>query len=122
MFKRELKNFNSQCFRENLHQSFQNFFDQNNDINLNNFNKVFSDFADLLNNLINYYAPLKKISRRQCKSKLKSWITRGVFTLLNIYKGYINLNGSSEQKCYYKEYANKLTKVKLISKTTLSSK
>ena len=37
MFEQELKTFNSQSVLENLHQSFQYYFDQNNDINLNDF-------------------------------------------------------------------------------------
>ena len=46
MFEQELKTFNSQSVLENLHQSFQYYFDQNNDINLNNFNEIFSDFDE----------------------------------------------------------------------------
>ena len=53
----------------------------------------------------------------QRKLELKPWITRGVFTAIKhkqkIYKSLF-LTVSSEQKCYYKHYANKLNKVKFI--------
>ena len=47
------------------------FLYQNNDINPSNFNMIFSDFVELLKKLFDHHTTLKKLSRKQSKSKLK---------------------------------------------------
>ena len=75
---------------------------------------TFNDFIKIVN-----YAPLKKISRRQRKLKLKPWITRGLLiSIKHKKKLYLShfINGNTEKRNFYKKYANKLNKIKFISK------
>ena len=71
MYKRDLLNFNVENFCEDLHKSILNFFPQDNAINLNNLNMIFNNFINIVKTAIDYYAPLKKLSRRQRKLQLK---------------------------------------------------
>ena len=54
------------------------FLNNNCDVNPTNFNNLFSDFNNIIKSIIDFDAPLKKLSRNQLKLKLKPWITRGL--------------------------------------------
>ena len=77
MYKRDLLNFNAENFCEDLHKSILNFFPQDNAINPNNLNMIVNNLINIVKTAFYNYAPLKKLSRRQRKLKLKPWITRG---------------------------------------------
>ena len=116
LYKRDLLNFNAENFCEDLHKSMQIFFPQDNAINSNNLNKIFSDFIKIVKTAIDNYAPLIKLSRRQRKLKLKPWITRGLLiSIKHKKKLYLShfINRNTEKRNFYKKYANKLTKIKL---------
>ena len=121
IYKRDLLNFNAENFCEDLHKSKLNFFPQDNAINPNNLNMIFNSFINIVKTAIDNYAPLKKLSRRQCKLKLKPWITRGLLiSIKHKQKLYLFhfINGNTEKRNFYKKYANKLNKIKFISKQT----
>ena len=119
MYKRDLLNFNAENFCEDLHKSILNFFLQDNAINPNNLNMIFNNFINIVKTAIDNYAPLQKLSRRQRKLKLKPWITRGLLiSIKHKQKLYLShfINGNTEKRNFYKKYANKLNKIKFISK------
>ena len=80
-------------------------------INPNNFNMIFSDFIKTAKTAIDNYAPLKKLSGRQRKLKLKQWITRGLLISikrkLKLYLSHF-INEDADQREFYKKYANRL--------------
>ena len=115
MHKRDLLNFNAENFCEDLHKSIINFFPQDNAINPNNLNMIFNNFINIVKTAIDNYAPLKKLSRRQRKLKLKPWITRGLLiSIKHKQKLYLShfINGNTEKKNFHKKYSNKLNKIK----------
>ena len=73
-------------------------------------------------NAIDTHAPLKVLSRKQRKLKLKPWITKSILVYIkkkqNFFKSHF-LNGSDAHKQFYTKYTNKLTKLKFASKKTL---
>ena len=72
---------------------FVSFFKNNCDVNPSNFNNLFSDCINIIKSIINFHAPLKKLSRKQLKLKLKPWITKGLFKN-SFYKSRIHLDFS----------------------------
>ena len=80
-------------------------------INPNNFNMIFNDFIKTAKTAIDNHAPLKKLSGRQRKLKLKPWITRGLLISikrkLKLYLSHFT-NEDADQREFYKKYANRL--------------
>lgn len=119
VFQRNLLNFNREKFCEKLQHSLLDFFHSLNVINPINFNIVFGDFIDIIAKTIDLHAPNRKLSRKERKLKSKPWITNTLLaSIKNKQKLYIThfLKGNTEQKSYYKKYANKLNKVKAAAK------
>ena len=79
---------------------------------------VFNDFINIVKTAIDNYAPLKKLSCRQRKQKLKPWITHGLLISIKhkqrLYLSHF-INGNTEKRNFYKKYANKLNTIKFIS-------
>ena len=118
MYKRDLLNFNAENFCEDLPKSILIFFPQDNAINPNNLNIISNNFINIVKTAIDNYAPLKKLSRRQRKLKLKPWITRGLLiSIKHKQKLYLShfINGNTEKRNFYKKYANELNKINFIS-------
>ena len=62
---------------------------------------IFNNFINIVKTAIDNHAPLKKLSRRQRKLKLKPWITRGLlFSIKHKQKLYLShfINGNTEKK------------------------
>ena len=92
---------------------------QNFDINLENICISFIDgFADIAN----VHAPLKRLSRRQQKQKLKPWQTKAILmsfkTKNKLYTKCYKQN-NPELIAYYKKYLNTLNFIKRLAKKTL---
>ena len=105
LYKRDLLNFNAENFCEDLHKSIQNFFPQDNAINSNNLNMIFSNFIKIVKTAIDNYAPQMKLSRRQRNFKLKPWITRGLLISIKYkQKLYLShfINGNTEKTNFHK--------------------
>ena len=81
----------------------------------NSFNKL----VDCITRVIDKHAPLQKASRSQKRILQKPWLTKGLLTSIKtkqmMYKNYF-LSGNDLEKSLYKVYANKLTRVKNLSK------
>ena len=85
----------------------------------NEVDKLFLNFIKLVSATINKHAPLTKTSRRKRILMNKPWITKGILVSIRPQQLlYINFlkNGTEIEKILYKTYANKLTKVKALSK------
>ena len=89
------------------------------DLNISNVNNVFDEILEIISSTINTHAPLKLASRKKQKISSKPWLTKGIIKSIRhkqfIHKSFY-LSGSDQQKLFYRRYANKLTKVKQLSK------
>ena len=83
------------------------------------FNEHFNDLMNAIIAIIDEHAPMQKISRKQKRIKLNPWLTEGLLSSIKhkqkLYRTHF-LKGDSTDKCFYKKYANKLTRVKTLSK------
>jgi len=81
---------------------------------------LYSDFADIFCNVLNSHAPLKQTSRKDLKFKNKPWLTSGIIksikTKNKLFKDCYKSN-DPYLVCKYKQYTNKLTKIKNAAKT-----
>ena len=55
-------------------------------INKNDVNQSLENFLNISNSLLDKYAPLKQITKKQMKTNSRSWITKGI--LASIRKKY----------------------------------
>ena len=89
------------------------------DLNVNNVNEVFNQFLEIISKTIDTYTPLKLATRKQQKILRKAWISEEILTSIqhkqSLHKSFC-IQGNIEQKTFYKKYANKLTKIRLIAK------
>ena len=80
-----------------------------------NFNRLINTILDV----IETHAPLQTASRRQKRLQKRPWITKGILISIKnkqkLYKTFF-LGGSDFEKSFYKICANKLTRVKNLSK------
>ena len=119
MFQHNLQNFNCQTFCDDSDNAITNFFRINNDIKKNNFSNLFSVFIKVVQDIINFHAPYKKLWRKQVKLKLKPCIAKGLLkSIKHKQKLYITrfIHGNFSQKQQYKKDANKLDKIQFKSK------
>ena len=118
-FRRDFSMFNADYFCNHLNNEINSFFLTISYIDGNNFDAIFDHFPQLLTNAITLYAPMRKLTRKQQKLINKPWISRGILKSIKTkQKFYLThfVNGNLEQKQLYKNYANKLTKVKFAAK------
>ena len=88
-------------------------------INANTFNFIFDDFIKRVRIIIDFYAPLRQISRRQKRLRAKPWLTKGLLVSIKykqkLYRSHF-LSNDVDKKTYYKQYSNKLNKIKTKAK------
>ena len=116
---RSKSKFDSDMLNEDLNQALANHFSSVPDLTLNNFNEIFDEFYRLTSKTINQHAPLKRYSRRQRKLLKKPWITKGILTSIKKKNSMFKTNflyGNASSKLFFKQYFNKLTKIKAMSK------
>ena len=81
--------------------------------------QLFNDFIDIIKSATDRHAPSNKLSRRQRKLKQKPWISnsllKSIKTKQRLYITHF-VKGSLDQNFFYKSYANKLNKIKLVAK------
>ena len=96
-----------------------NYFVDINVTSWNELNEIFTDFVALVHSCMSKRALLVPASRKKRKLLQKPWITRGILVSIRhkqkLYTSH-NLHGSELQKRFCKTYANKLTKIKRLSK------
>ena len=80
----------------------------------------FNELLSAISYVIDTHAPVQTATRKQTKKlQNKPWLTKGLLisvkTKQSLYKSYF-LNGNDFEKNHYEKYANKLTRVKNLSK------
>ena len=116
---RSMVKFKPLKYCNSLQVALENLFDDHTELTTNNFDNFFQLSLQTICSVIDAHAPLKRCSRKRKKLMAKSWISKGVFTSIRnkqqLYKSHY-LNGSGEERSYYKRYANLLTKIKFAAK------
>ena len=96
-----------------------NYFVDINITSSNELNEIFTGFVALVHSCISKHAPLVPASRKKRKLLQKPLLTKGILVSIRhkqkLYTSHY-LPGSELQKRFYKTYANKLTKIKRLSK------
>ena len=79
----------------------------------------FSHLVSTMSEVIKKHPPLQTASRKQKRMQNKLWLTKGLLVSIKskqiLYKKFF-LSNNEFGKWYYKKYANKLTRVKNLSK------
>ena len=88
--------------------------------NLNtNYEQAFQKFVHIVKFVVDKHTPLIIATRTQSKLNEKPWITRGLMISIckkqKLYKTHF-WKGSDGEKNFYRQYANKLNKLKYISR------
>ena len=82
-------------------------------------NAIFNQMMNAILAVINLHAPLQNATRKQKRLFQKHWITEGLITSIKhkqrLYRTHF-LKGNSSERQFYKKYANKLTRLKNLSK------
>jgi len=77
----------------------------------------FNLFVETISKIIDNHAPLQTVSRRQKHLQHRPWITKGLLVDIkykqNLYRTHY-LNDTSSEKALYKQFANKLTRTKIL--------
>ena len=114
-----MKSFNSETFVSDLSNNLDHFDFSAPFSDIRELSAAFDKFIEIIKSTINAHAPLKIASRKQRKLISKPWLTKGIQISIHNKKKLhqsFYVGGHVEQKLYYKKYANKLTKVKKLSK------
>ena len=117
--------FNSDKFRSDFYSVLLLLNDKliysYSNITANSFNEHFNQMMNAILAVINLHAPLQNATRKQKRLFQKPWITKGLITYIKhkqrLYKTHF-LKGNSSERQFYKKYANKLTRLKNLSKKT----
>ena len=107
--------FNIEAFSEEISYSLESSFrNREKDPNV-----VILKILNVITEVTNKYAPPRKLSCKEVKSKTKPWLTKGLFKSISI-KNKLFKQYFKKQKSHlflkYKTYLNKLTKLKEIAK------
>ena len=109
-------------FRSNLYSVLLPLYDKlihsYSNITANSFNEHFNQMMNAILAVINQHAPLQNATRKQKRLFQKPYIT-GLITSIKhkqrLYRTHF-LKGNSSERQFYKKYANKLTRLKNLSK------
>ena len=115
LYRRDKSNFDSKNFLEQLSTNLQLLNEEISEVTSQNFHSIFSNFVATVEKTIELNAPLKKLSRKQRKFEAKPWLSKELLILIkqkqNLYKSHF-LNGNDTQKSHYRQFSNKLTKIR----------
>ena len=118
-FYRNKSRFDTELFGQDLNFFLQRFFRGLPPLTEENFNSIFSNFIKIVSQTIDKHTPLKSCSRRQHRLLKKPWITKRILISLrkknSMFKSHF-INGNETQKFIFRQYSNKLTKIKTASK------
>ena len=114
-----MKNFNFETFVSDLSNNLNHFNFFAPFSHVRELPAAFDNFIEIIKSTINAHAPLKIAFRKQSKPLSKPWLTKRIQISTrnkkNLHQSFY-VEGNAEQKSYYKKYANKLIKVKKLSK------
>ena len=75
-FCRDIKNLDIESYLLDLDKNMNEFKNCLDCINADNFNSIFGDFIERVRSIIDFYAPLRQISRRQKHLRAKPCLTK----------------------------------------------
>ena len=109
-FKRNWSKFDQENF---VLDFFEINWENTLELNKQNVNTSFDNFYNSINNLIDKYAPLKKLTKKQIKTMSKPWISQGILTSIKkrdhlfklLIKSKYPIEKSTLEK-QYKQYRN----------------
>ena len=118
-FYRNKSKFDTELFGQDLNFSLQRFFLGLPPLTDENFNSIFNGFVKIVSQTINKHAALKSCSCQQRRLPKKPWITKGILISIrkkiSMFKSHF-INDNETQKFIFRQYCNKLTKIKTASK------
>ena len=101
---RDIKNLDIESYLLDLDKNMNEFKNCLDCINSNNFNFIFDDFIKRVRLIIDFYAPLRQISRRQKRLRAKPWLTKGLLVSIKykqkLYRSHF-LSNDVDKKTYY---------------------
>ena len=115
LFTRNLKNINSEVLFSDL-----NNIDWNEELKITegDINSSFNKFHNIIDNILDIHAPLRKLSRKEYKQKFKPWIISGILVSIKrkhvIFNKYIKCADPMRKKAFHTEYKhlrNNLNKI-----------
>ena len=116
-FTRDLSTFSVDSFNEDLQIKLDDFMLKI--PTATNINSMFEEFYSLITTTIENHAPLKQLTRKQTRLRNKPWITKGLLKSVKrkqkVRKTYY-INGSTDERKFYKSYCNTLTRIKTVAK------
>jgi hypothetical protein len=85
----------------------------------NNVNDVFDSFINKITDIVEHFAPIKKLSKRQVKTLAKPWVTAGIRASIQVknrlYKKYM-WSRNTHTFAIYKLYRNTINSILRLSK------
>ena len=118
IFKRDTKNLKVETFSKDSHNSLTQIIPSLQYINNENYKEKFDELINIIQKVFYHHAPLVKLSRKQLRLYNKPWITRGILVSIKnkqrLYQSHF-LNGTPHTIGFFKQYANKLKRVKQMS-------
>ena len=118
-YYRDKSKFKSEDFCDDVQSKFFAYIIKMPDLNCKNVNDSFNGFVNLLRSIIDDYAPLKRLSRRQQKLRSTPWLTKGIHISIRNRRTLFRplfLLGNNSEKTFYRKYSNKLNKIIGLSK------
>ena len=118
---RNINNVEEDVFRHDLHYTLEPIVYEftNLPITSTNFDTHFNNLIANIEAVIDKHAPMKTVSRKWRRFSENPWVTRGIITSIKhkqkLYRTYF-LTGNAFKNQFFKKYANKLTRVKKLSK------
>ena len=121
IWKRNMKKLNNKIF---LHDIYQINWNSKLQTNKNNVNLSFDNFYTGINFLLDKHVPLRKISKKEFKLKVKPWITPGIIISIRkrdkLLKKFINCKNQENKEILHNKY--KLYRNLIVTLTRKSKK
>jgi len=99
LFRRDTKNFDRQNF---ILDYLAIDWNETLDLQKNDTNHSLNKFMTKINSLVDHYMPLKKVSNKEYKRRLKPWITNSILNKIKyknkIFKKYSNCKNNNNRK------------------------
>ena len=81
IYRRDLQQFDSAIYNSELDNNLTSLRTKYTEVTPDNIKSVFDDFINIVKNTIDTHAPLKVLSRKQRKLKLKPWLPKAYWYL-----------------------------------------
>ena len=92
IYRRDLRQFDPATYNSELDNNLTSLLTKYTEVTPNDINSVVDDFINIVKNAIDTHTPLKVLSRKQRKLKLKPWITKGKLVFIKkkqkLYKSH----------------------------------